>query len=227
LSDSVLVVEGDERVAEVIRAHLSAADLSATFARSGAEALALLEQSEFALAVVDIDLPGMDGLVVADGRWPRGHMPVLAVSARSADVDKARVLELGADDILGKPISPVELVARVRALLRRTGVPPALSPIVVGDISIDPVRREVRQGGRVVPTTGLEFELLHVLAGEPGRVFSREDLLRLVWGPGRVVDARAVDNLVSRLRQKLEADPEAPRLMVTVWGSGYRFEPPA
>jgi DNA-binding response OmpR family regulator len=227
LSDSVLVVEGDERVAEVIRAHLSAADLSATFVRSGPEALALLEQSEFALAVVDIDLPGMDGWVAPDGRWPRGRMPVLAVSARSADVDKARVLELGADDVLGKPISPVELVARVRALLRRTGVPPALSPIAIGDISVDPVRREVRQGGRVVPTTGLEFELLHVFIGEPGRVFSREDLLRLVWGPGRVVDARAVDNLVSRLRQKLEADPDAPKRLVTVWGAGYRFEPPA
>jgi DNA-binding response OmpR family regulator len=226
LPDTILVVENDDEVADLIRRHLSAADLGSVLARSGPEALALLRGSEFALAVVDIDLPGIDGWVIPHRPRGRAPMPVLAVSALSADVDKARVLELGADDVLTKPFSPIELIARVRALLRRTASPPAPAPIAIGDIAIDPARREVRRDDRIVPTTGLEFDLLCFFATRPGRVFSRDELLRHVWGPGRVVEPRAVDNLVSRVRQKLEADPEHPRLLVTVWGSGYRFDPP-
>lgn len=225
MPDSVLVVEYDERVAEMIREHLSAAELTATWVRSQPEAQALLEESEFALAVVDIDLPGMEGFVASLRHWPPRGMPVLAVSAHASDVDRVRLRELGADDVLGKPIRPVELVARVCAQLRRTGAAAATAPIEVGEISVDPMRREIHRSGRVVPTTWLEFGLVWVLATAPGRVFSRDELLRRVWGPARVVELRAVDNLVARLRQKLEVDPREPRLLVTVWGSGYRFDP--
>ncbi len=225
MQGTVLVVEDDEGIAELMREHLSAAGFPTALARSGQEAVAVLESSDFALVVLDIGAPALDEFGIArSSRW-HPQVPVLVVSALSADVDEARVLALGADDFLTKPFTPIELIARVRALLRRVASPPTLAPIAVGDIAIDPTRREVRRGGHIVPTTGLEFELLHLFASQPGRVFTRDHLLRQVWGPGRIVERRAVDNLVSRLRQKLEADPQTPRLFVTLWGLGYRFDP--
>jgi DNA-binding response OmpR family regulator len=146
------------------------------------------------------------------------------LTARSTESDKVLGFEIGADDYLTKPFSTRELVARVRALLRRSGVPEDVSETVErGELVLDLARRVVQVAGRRVDLTTLEFDLLHFLARRPGRVFSRDDLLHQVWGEDRFVDGRSIDSLVSRLRRKIEADPSRPRYVQTVWGAGYRF----
>jgi DNA-binding response OmpR family regulator len=145
------------------------------------------------------------------------------VTARSSEGDKLLGLEIGADDYITKPFSTAELVARVRALLRRSSGTLRERPLEVGPLRIDPARRAVELAGQSVPLTTLEFDLLYFLASRPGRVFSREALMEHVWGSDRVVDDRSIDSLVSRLRRKLERDPAQPRFVQTVWGAGYRF----
>jgi DNA-binding response OmpR family regulator len=149
------------------------------------------------------------------------------VTARSSESDKLLGLEVGADDYITKPFSTAELVARVRALLRRSSGQLSERRIELGDLRIDPSRRVVERGDTSVPLTTLEFDLLYFLAARPGRVFSREALMEHVWGTERVVDERSIDSLVSRLRRKLERDPAAPAYLQTVWGAGYRLMAPA
>ena len=145
------------------------------------------------------------------------------VSARSGESDKLLGLEIGADDYITKPFSTAELVARVRALLRRSSGMLTEHALELGGLRIDPARRTVEQDGERVPLTTLEFDLLYFLASRPGRVFSREALMEHVWGSDRVVDDRSIDSLVSRVRRKLEPDASNPRYLQTVWGAGYRF----
>jgi DNA-binding response OmpR family regulator len=149
------------------------------------------------------------------------------VTARSGESDKLLGLEIGADDYVTKPFSTAELVARVRALLRRSSGSVTERLLEMGALRIDPARRVVERDGIAVPLTTLEFDLLYFLASRPGRVYTREALMEQVWGTDRVVDDRSIDSLVSRLRRKLETDPADPRYIQTVWGAGYRFAEPA
>ena len=224
MSMTILIVEDDERIAELVAKNLQAAGFASLRAASGPKALEVLERSEFALVVLDIGLPGIDGYEITRRVRRSRTTPILMLTARGGEADKVLGLELGADDYLTKPFSPQELVARVRAILRRTSPGAAAEAAIErGNLAIDPARREIRRDGKVVETTNLEFELLYFLAQRPGRVFSRNALMREVWGTDRIVDLRSVDSLISRLRRKLEDDPAQPRVLTTVWGAGYRF----
>ena len=179
-----------------------------------------------ALIVLDLMIPGVDGLEVCRRVRRQTQVPVLMLTARSGESDKVLGLEIGADDYLTKPFSTAELVARVRALLRRSA-PARESALVRGALEIDLERRTVSRGGEAIEVTTLEFDLLVFMAEREGRVFTRDDLLAHVWGEDRVVDARSIDSLISRLRRKLERDPAHPQYLQTVWGAGYRYTTPA
>jgi DNA-binding response OmpR family regulator len=218
----VLVVEDDRRIAEVVAKNLEAAGYSCRLVHDGSRVPEIVEETAPALILLDLMLPGLDGFEITRRIRMRTDVPIVLLTAREAESDKVLGFELGADDYVTKPFSPRELVARVRALLRRSGAADA-RPVERGDLVVDPTRREIRLGGERVEVTTLEFDLLHFLAARPGAVFSREALLEHVWGRDRVVDERSIDSLVSRLRKKIEPDPARPTRIVTVWGAGYRF----
>lgn len=219
----ILIAEDDPRIADLISKNLEAAGYEVQQSPDGGRALADLERLKPALLVLDLGLPGVEGLQVLRRVRQTSDMPVLVLTARSAESDKLLGLELGADDYVTKPFSTAELVARVRALLRRSGGSVTERTLELSDLRIDPARRTVEREGKPVALTTLEFDLLYFLASRPGKVFSREALLEQVWGTDRVVDDRSIDSLVSRLRRKLEADPSDPKYLQTVWGAGYRF----
>ena len=219
----ILVVEDDARIADVIVKNLEAAGYVCHVSPDGGRALADLARSKPALVVLDLGLPGIDGLEVTRRVRRESDVPILMVTARSSESDKLLGLEIGADDYITKPFSTAELIARVRALLRRSSGAVVERTLDIGGLRIDPARRTVERDGERVPLTTLEFDLLYFLASRPGRVFSREALMEQVWGTDRVVDDRSIDSLVSRLRRKLEVDAAHPRWLQTVWGAGYRF----
>jgi DNA-binding response OmpR family regulator len=223
MTQRILVVEDDARIADLVTRNLAAAGYECHVARDGAQALADFARLKPALVVLDIGLPGLDGLEVTRRIRKESAVPILVVTARSAESDKILGLEIGADDYIVKPFSTAELVARVRALLRRSSGALGERVIEHAGLKIDPARRTVDRQGEPVALTTLEFDLLHFLAQRPGRVFSREALMDHVWGDDRVVDDRSIDSLVSRLRRKLEPDPAEPRWVQTVWGAGYRL----
>ncbi len=227
----VLVVEDDAHIRDLIALHLGLEGLECTLVGDGREALGRLETARVDLVVLDLMLPGMDGLTVCKAMRRSGantDTPVLMLTARGEESDKVLGLETGADDYLAKPFGIREFVARVRALLRR---PRALAApggeagkiVTVHGVEIDPARRRVRVRGQDVELTTQEFRLLHLLAAHPGIVFSREALLAKVWPDQTFVTPRSVDTLVKRLRKRIEADTEAPVLILTVWGAGYKL----
>ncbi len=165
----------------------------------------------------------MDGLEVTRHIRKESDVPILIVTARSSEGDKLLGLEIGADDYITKPFSTAELVARVRALLRRSTGTVTERVLEIGALRVDPARRTLERDGALVPLTTLEFDLLYFLASRAGRVFTREALMEQVWGSDRVVDDRSIDSLISRVRRKLEQDPGNPKYLQTVWGAGYRF----
>jgi len=219
----ILIVEDDRRIAELVAKNLEAAGYPCRQVHEGTSVTRLVEDLAPALIVLDLMLPGIDGLEVTRRIRKASDVPILMLTARSTDADKVLGFELGADDYLTKPFSTQELVARVRALLRRTSPAAREETLTRGDLTIDPARRQVHRGDREIPVTTLEFDLLWFLAQRPGRVFSREALMEHVWGGDRVVDDRSIDSLVSRLRRKIEPDPAKPSTITTVWGAGYRF----
>lgn len=219
----ILVVEDDARIADLIVKNLEAAGFECGRTPDGGHALAEVARLHPSLIVLDLGLSGLDGLEVARRVRRESDVPILMLTARSSESDKLLGLEIGADDYVTKPFSTAELVARVRALLRRSGGAVRERILEVCDLKIDPGRRIVERGGRPISLTTLEFDLLYFLASRPGRVYSREALLTQVWGSDRLVDGRSIDSLVSRVRRKLEADPAKPRYVQTVWGAGYRF----
>ena len=227
----VLVVEDDAHIRDLIALHLGLEGLECTLVGDGREALGRLEAARVDLVVLDLMLPGVDGLTVCKAMRRSGantDTPVLMLTARGEESDKVLGLETGADDYLAKPFGIREFVARVRALLRR---PRALAApggeagkiVTVHGVEIDPARRRVRVRGQDVELTTQEFKLLHLLATHPGIVFSREALLAKVWPDQTFVTPRSVDTLVKRLRKRIEADTEAPVLILTVWGAGYKL----
>jgi two-component system response regulator ResD len=227
LSQPILIVEDDARIADLIAKNLAAAGFEPHHAPNGDRALAEFARLKPALIVLDLGLAGLDGLEVTRRIRKESDVPILMLTARTGESDKLLGLEIGADDYVTKPFSTVELVARVRALLRRSSGMLLERVVEMGDLRIDPARRTVERKGERVTLTTLEFDLLYFVASRAGRVFSRDALMQQVWGSDRVVDDRSIDSLVSRLRRKLEEDPAAPRYLQTVWGAGYRFVEPA
>jgi DNA-binding response OmpR family regulator len=223
MSQNILVVEDDSRIADLIARNLTAAGYTCDVTSDGGRALADFARLKPALLVLDLGLPGIDGLEITRRIRRDSDVPILMVTARGAESDKLLGLEIGADDYIVKPFSTAELVARVRALLRRSTGALTERVLETGGLRIDPARRLVTRDGQPLPLTTLEFDLLYFLAARPGRVFSREALMEQVWGTDRVVDDRSIDSLVSRVRRKLEPDPSSPRYLQTVWGAGYRF----
>lgn len=221
----ILVVEDEAAIRTALAAYLPRHGLEGLLAASGEEALTLAHQAD--LVVLDIGLPGIDGLeVLRRLRVQSPDLPVLLLTARSDDLDKIVALELGADDYMTKPFNPRELVARIRAILRRTGrseesAPPAA--LGAGEVVLDPARHTVQVSGRRVDLTPREFQILQTLMAAPGRVFSRDALLTILWGEQHVGDPKTVDVYIRRLRDKVEADPQQPRLIQTVWGIGYKL----
>jgi two-component system alkaline phosphatase synthesis response regulator PhoP len=220
---TILLIEDEKKIATLVARNLEAAGYAVATCDEGEAGVRAFEKAQPALVILDVGLPGMSGLEVLRRIREDGDVPVLVLTARSSEADKVLGLELGADDYLTKPFGTSELVARVRALLRRTAAGGREKPLDYGAVRIDPERREVTREGLRLTLTTLEFDLLWFLASRPGRVFSREQLMEQVWGNDRVVGDRSIDSLVSRLRKKIEIDEGDPQLLQTVWGAGYRF----
>lgn len=223
MSSPILVIEDDAHIADLVRKNLELAGLPCRTYSEAESAERELAQLQPSLVIVDLGLPGMDGVEFTRRVRQRSQVPILMLTARSTDADKVLGFEIGADDYLTKPFSTLELVARVRALLRRTAVSPDTEVLIRGNLHIDPERRAVRLEQHILELTSLEFDLLYFLASRPGRVYSRDALMEQVWGHDRLVDARSIDSLISRLRRKLEPTKDAPQYIQTVWGAGYRF----
>jgi two-component system, OmpR family, alkaline phosphatase synthesis response regulator PhoP len=221
---TVLVVDDEPKIVEVVGDYLRGAGFSVTTAADGEGAVAWARARPPDLVVLDLGLPGLDGLDVARELRSASPVPIIMLTARGEESDRVLGLELGADDYLVKPFSPRELLARVRAVLRRTEGPQAeRERFVVGDVTVDTGRRQVTVGNRMVELTATEFDLLVELAGQPGRVFTRAQLLGSIHGVVVESYERAVDAHIKNLRRKLEPDPHRPRYLLTVHGVGYRF----
>jgi DNA-binding response OmpR family regulator len=221
----ILVVEDEIEIARVVRDYLAAAGYDVVVAGSGEAALASARGSRPDLVVLDLGLPGVDGLDVARELTASARIPIVMLTARGEETDRIVGLELGADDYVVKPFSPKELVARVRAVLRRTSNEALLTerPVRAADVEIDPQRMRVTADGRQIDLTPTEFQLLATLAREPGRVFTRGQLLDAIHGVAIESYERAIDAHVKNVRKKLEPDPSRPRYVLTVHGVGYRF----
>jgi DNA-binding response OmpR family regulator len=221
----ILVVEDESKIARLVRDYLEHAGFETVVAGDGDTALASARRSKPDLVVLDLALPGRDGLDVARTLRRTSTVPIVMLTARGDEIDRVVGLELGADDYVVKPFSPKELVARVRAVLRRTEAARARGPEVlrVADVEVDVGRMRVSVGGRPVELTTTEFQLLAVLIREPGRVFTRGQLLDAVHGVAFESYERAVDAHVKNIRKKLEPTPGRPRYLLTVHGVGYRF----
>ena len=223
----VLIVEDDNDLVRLLKYNLEKEGFKVSYATDGAVALAEARRDPPDLVILDLMLPGLDGLEVCRqlrriDRFTR--TPVLILSARNEEADRVVGLEVGADDYVTKPFSTREVIARVRALLRRNEpAPPQRSKLQRGNLVIDPTAHIVSVEGRPVELSALEFRLLHYMALNPGRVFSREQLLDIVWGNDRSVTPRSVDVYIRRIREKIEPKPEQPAYVQTVHGVGYRF----
>jgi DNA-binding response OmpR family regulator len=224
----VLVVEDDRTVAEVVTRYLEREGFAVESVGDGNEALARADAHLPDLVVLDIMLPGLDGLEVCRRLRSRAPIPVVMLTARGSEEDRVLGLELGADDYVSKPFSPRELTARVKAVLRRAGSPlgevDSAGTLEFDGLQIDLGAREARVRGELATLTAREFELLAFLVGRPRQVFRRDELLEHVWGY-TYGDTSTVTVHIRRLREKIEDDPSTPRRITTVWGVGYRFDP--
>jgi DNA-binding response OmpR family regulator len=224
----VLVIEDNADIGRLIELQLAAINCDVHWVADGLAGLAEAERGSYELVVLDLMLPGMDGLEICRRLSAREtRVPILMLTTKSSELDRVLGLELGADDYLTKPFSVAEFVARVKALLRRTAAAkPVVAqtelPIRLGALRIDVPRREVRVGGEVVELTAKEFDLLLHFARAPGRVSSRAQLLQQVWGYGHSGYEHTVNTHINRLRAKIERDPDRPEFIQTVWGVGYR-----
>jgi DNA-binding response OmpR family regulator len=217
-SGTILLVEDEEDIASLVRAYLENDGFRVIWAARGVDGVAALEQNEIRLAILDLQLPDADGLDLCRMIRQTSRLPIVIVTARDEEVDRITGLELGADDYVTKPFSPRELVARVRAVLRRAEPEELEGEMTIGDVVVQPAGRTVSVGGSPVDLTGMEFDLLAFLAAHPGIVMSRERLLERVWGLEFPGGTRTVDVHVAQLRKKLDR----PDLIRTVRGSGYK-----
>jgi DNA-binding response OmpR family regulator len=223
---TILVVDDDPIVRDVVVRYLERDGHRTLVAEDGDRADELLREEQLDLVVLDVMLPGKDGLALSRSIRSRSTLPVILLTARGEEVDRIVGLELGADDYVTKPFSPRELAARVRALLRRSSAQAEpRSSVAVGNVVVDGDARQVRKAGDEVVLTAREFDLLWFLAAHPQRVFSRDQLMASVWGYEPALDSGTVTVHIRRLRTKVEDDPARPRHLQTVWGVGYRLTP--
>jgi two-component system, OmpR family, response regulator MtrA len=225
VDEHVLLVEDDSSIREITTLGLEQAGYRVTASGDGRDALLRFRQGAFDLVVLDVMLPSLDGLEVCREIRRDSAVPIIMLSARSELHDVVVGLELGADDYVTKPFELPELVARIKAVLRRSATAPTESIIAVDDLEIDPAAFTVRRGSDNLELTATEFRLLLELARRPKQVFTRGLLLELVWNYDYLGDSRLVDVAVQRLRAKIEDDPKQPKLIRTVRGVGYRFDP--
>ena len=229
MNEHLLLVEDDDAIAVALRLHLEDAGFRLHREANGQHAMAAIDRQRWDLVLLDLMLPGADGWEVCRHlRARHADVPVIMLSARSAEAHRVLGLELGADDYVAKPFSMLELVARIRALLRRIeqmrSTSASKQEIHFGPFRLDTVRRELLRDGTAVPLTLREFDLLHFLLKHPGRPFSRGELLQRVWGEGFDGYEHTVNSHINRLRSRIEEDPRNPKRVVTVWGVGYRFD---
>ena len=229
MNEHLLLVEDDDAIAVALRLHLEDAGYRLHREANGQQAMAAIDRQRWDLVLLDLMLPGADGWEVCRHlRARHADVPVIMLSARSAEAHRVLGLELGADDYVAKPFSMLELVARIRALLRRIEQMRATNATKqefrFGPFCLDTVRRELMRGEVVLPLTLREFDLLHFLLKHPGRPFSRAELLQRVWGDGFDGYEHTVNSHINRLRSRIEDDPRNPKRVVTVWGVGYRFD---
>jgi two-component system alkaline phosphatase synthesis response regulator PhoP len=224
MSKTVLVIDDEPKIADLCRDYLRAAGYSVLLAADGLEGLALARRERPDLVVLDLMLPGMDGLDVCRALRREGSVPIIMLTARVDESDRLVGLELGADDYLTKPFSPRELVARVRTVLRRSGEAAAPAEVIrAGELSLDRARFKVNLPDREVTLTPTEFEILAVMAAQPGRVFSRGQLLTAAHGVAFESYERAIDSHIRNLRRKLQIADDGPEYIQTVHGVGYKF----
>jgi len=231
----ILVIEDEIELAQLVRLHLEDWGADVTLCHDGDQGYELAIQDHYDFVVLDWMLPGKDGLTILQAiRRHKPATPVLMLTAKTSEIDRVLGLEIGADDYLTKPFSPREMVARVKAILRRIEAQEALraqagadaDPVYqVGGLTLVTSRREALLHGRLLQLTAKEFDLLAQFVGHPGRVYSRAELLDLVWGYGHEGYEHTVNSHINRLRAKLEDDPGAPRYILTVWGVGYKLSP--
>lgn len=229
MARKILIIEDNPDIAQLVSLHLKDMDCEVQIAADGIGGLAQARAGHYDLIILDLMLPGMEGLEVC--RQLRGepdYTPILMLTAKSSEIDRVVGLEVGADDYLTKPFSIRELLARVKALFRRAevfgkGQKEEASRLTAGDMAINIENRSVTLAGKSVDLTAKEFDLLVQFAEHPGRVYSRQQLLDLVWGYGHIGYEHTVNSHINRLRGKIEADPAKPDYVLTVWGVGYKF----
>ena len=224
----VLLIEDDADIAEIVALHLRDEGYAVAHAVDGTAGLKLLEEQAWDALVLDLMLPGIDGLEVCRrARSMERYTPIIITSARGSEVHRVLGLEIGADDYLAKPFSVLELVARVRALLRRVDAlaraRPGTGAVRVADLAVFPLEREVKLAGKLVDLTPREFDLLYFFVNHPGKVFSRSELLDRVWGHRHGGYEHTVNTHINRIRAKIEVDAAKPRRILTVWGRGYKL----
>ena len=231
-SRRALIVEDESSIREIVRLHLSLAGFETHEVANGHAALDRLRTDRFDLVVLDVMLPGVDGVTLCRtlrSSGPNQQAAVLMLTARDTEPDKVLGLESGADDYLTKPFGVREFIARVTAVLRRASVGPrepertSAGLVTSAEVTLDPDRRQTRVRGRLVTLTKQEFDILYLLASRRGIVFSRTAIIAKVWGGDTYVTERTVDSVISRLRRKIEQDPNDPEMLLTAWGVGYKF----
>ncbi|MBR6571046.1 MAG: response regulator transcription factor [Clostridia bacterium] len=220
----ILVVDDNEQILEILTKYIQSENWPMLAARSGEEALKLFDAADPSIILLDIMLPGIDGLEVCRRIRQVSKVPILMITARDDDADRILGLDIGADDYIVKPFSPGEVMARIRAVRRRLGTQDGSDTLVVGNLTIHLPSLSVTLDGNKLSLTRREVELLWTLASAPGRVFTRDNLLTLVWGYEHIGNYRAVDSHIKRLRQKLDIYPHDSFSIATVWGTGYKFE---
>lgn len=225
MNEKILLVEDEKTLAKALKFNLEKEGFRVEVAFDGEEALNAMSGEEPDLVILDLMLPKIDGYEVCRSIRRSSDVPIIMLTARDEDIDKILGLELGADDYMTKPFNTRELLARIRAILRRTvqQAAAARSFIKVGDLQIDVIKRKVTVKGREVALTSREYNLLSLLASNPGKVYSREELLEEIWGDDYSGDVRTVDVHIRHLREKIEEFPAEPNIILTVWGAGYKF----
>ncbi len=220
----ILVVDDNAQIVDILSQYIKKEGWPMLAAKTGEEALALFDAAEPSLILLDIMLPGLDGLEVCRRIRRVSSVPILMITAKDEDADRILGLDIGADDYIVKPFSPGEVMARIRAVLRRIPAAAEKEMLVIGELSIHLPLLSVTLSGHKLNLTRREVELLYTLAASPGRVFTRDNLLTIVWGYEFAGNYRAVDSHIKRLRAKLDAYPHDTFTIATVWGAGYKFE---
>lgn len=226
----ILLVDDEKKIATVLKAYLQQEGFQVTTAANGMVALTLFKENQFDLVILDLMLPGLSGEEVCREIRKISSTPIIMLTAKVEEEDRIKGLGIGADDYITKPFSPREVVARVRAILRRVGAEPTpLADVISYDngLTIDNIQHEVRLSDEPIPLTPTEFKVLGALAKYPGRVYSRSQLLEIVQGYNYGGDERVIDAHVKKIRQKIEQSPGEPKIILTVYGVGYKFNPSA